>query len=190
MTAADILAELKSLGNEQQKKTYLRHGAREPFYGVKIEDLKKIQKRVKMDYQLALDLYATGRPHGWALALEWIDSKKENIAIAGWSTLASIVSVKEDADLDLPKIKQLLERVRNTIHQHQDRIGYAMNNFVIAVGCAVKPLSDAALAVGKAIGEVEVDMGDTSCKVPYAPDYIKKVKDRGTLGKKRKTAKC
>lgn len=235
MTTADILAELKSLGNEQQKKTYLRHGAREPFYGVKIEDLKKIQKRVKMDHQLALDLYATGNadamylagliaddakmtkkdlqkwaqgaywhalagytvpwvasgsPHGWDLALEWIDSKKENIAIAGWSTLASIVSVKEDDELDLPKIKQLLDRVQKTINQHQDRVGYAMNGFVIAVGCAVKPLSDAALAVGQQIGEVEVDMGDTSCKVPYAPDYIKKVKDRGTLGKKRKSAKC
>ena len=40
------------------------------------------------------------------------------------------------------------------------------------------------------IGQVTVEMGDTSCKVPYAPDYIQKVKSRGTVGKKRKTAKC
>ena len=33
-------------------------------------------------------------------------------------------------------------------------------------------------------------MGDTSCKVPDAPDYIEKVKARGTIGKKRKSAKC
>src|SRR5438876_783492 len=35
-------------------------GAQEPCLGVKVEDMKKIQKRVKMDYQLALDLYDTG----------------------------------------------------------------------------------------------------------------------------------
>jgi hypothetical protein len=33
-------------------------------------------------------------------------------------------------------------------------------------------------------------MGDTACKVPFAPDYIRKVNQRGAIGKKRKTAKC
>src|SRR6266513_1375911 len=60
MTAKDIVAELKTLGNAQTKKTWMTHGAQEPCIGVKVEDMKKIQKRVKMDYQLALDLYATG----------------------------------------------------------------------------------------------------------------------------------
>ena len=60
MTASDILAEIKPLGLESYKKVMFNHGAKEPFYGVKIEDLKKIQKRIKSDYQLALDLYDTG----------------------------------------------------------------------------------------------------------------------------------
>src|SRR5262245_38535949 len=60
MTADDIVAELRSLGSESIKKVLLKHGAREPFFGVKVEDLKKIQKRIKMDYQLALDIYDTG----------------------------------------------------------------------------------------------------------------------------------
>src|SRR5262245_21137453 len=60
MTAQDIVQELKSLGSETYKKVFLKHGVREPFFGVKVEDLKKIQKRIKMDYQLALDLYDTG----------------------------------------------------------------------------------------------------------------------------------
>jgi hypothetical protein len=50
MTAQEILDELKSLGNEATKKVLLKHGAREPFFGVKVEDLKKIQKRIKKDY--------------------------------------------------------------------------------------------------------------------------------------------
>jgi hypothetical protein len=54
----------------------------------------------------------------------------------------------------------------------------------------VQPLSDFALQTARKIGEVSVDVGDTSCKVPYAPDYIERVKKRGAIGKKRKTAKC
>jgi len=60
MTVKEIVAELKKLGTAQTKKTWMTHGAQEPCFGVKVADMKKIQKRVKMDYQLALDLYDTG----------------------------------------------------------------------------------------------------------------------------------
>src|ERR1700722_7607553 len=60
MTAKAILDELKPLGRESYKKVLLKHGIKEPAFGVKIEDMKKIQKRIKKDYQLALDLYDTG----------------------------------------------------------------------------------------------------------------------------------
>lgn len=59
-TAQDILNEIKPLGNESYKRILLNHGIPEPLYGVKIEHLKKIQKRIKKDYRLALDLYDTG----------------------------------------------------------------------------------------------------------------------------------
>src|SRR6478735_1714696 len=60
MTAKDILAEIKPLGGDGYKKVLLNHGVTGPCFGVKIDELKKIQKRVKMDYRLALDLYETG----------------------------------------------------------------------------------------------------------------------------------
>jgi 3-methyladenine DNA glycosylase AlkD len=60
MTAAEIVDELRPLGKDSYKKVLRNHGVQEPFFGVKIEDLKKIQKRIKKDYQLALDLYDTG----------------------------------------------------------------------------------------------------------------------------------
>ena len=41
MTAKDIVAELKKLGNAQTKKTWMTHGAQEPCLGVKVEDMKK-----------------------------------------------------------------------------------------------------------------------------------------------------
>ena len=66
MTAAEVLAELKSYGNEQTKKTWMNHGAREPFYGVKVADMKKIVKRVKKDYQLVCRIRFTTTRIGWA----------------------------------------------------------------------------------------------------------------------------
>ena len=235
MTAADIIAELKPLGKESYKKVLLNHGIAEPVFGVSVEQLKKIQKRIKKDYQLALDLYDTGiydamylagliaddarmtkgdlqrwveratseslcaytvpwvaaeSAHGHALALKWIESKKPNIAAAGWATLVSLVAINDDAELDLAELKRLLARVEKTIHGAPNGVRYAMNSFVIALGTYVKPLGDLALKTAEKIGRVCVDMGDTSCKVPFAPDYIKKVRQRGTVGKKRKAARC
>src|SRR6202795_4716821 len=60
MTAKEILAELKPLGSDSYKKVIFNHGVKEPCFGVKVSDLQKIQKRIKKDYQLALDLYDTG----------------------------------------------------------------------------------------------------------------------------------
>ena len=60
MTAADIVKQLKPLGRESYRHALRNHGIPEPFYGVSIEELKKFQKKIKKDYQLALDLYDTG----------------------------------------------------------------------------------------------------------------------------------
>jgi 3-methyladenine DNA glycosylase AlkD len=235
MTADEIVAELKPLGRDSYKKVLLNHGVREPLFGVKIEELKKIQKRVKKDYQLALDLYDTGvydamylagliaddlrmtrkdlnkwvgkancyplseytvawvaaeGRHGRELALEWIESPKEGVAAAGWATLASLAAIKDDADLDLAEYADLLGRVRRTIHQQPNRVRHVMNGFVIAAGTYIRELTDLALRTAEGIGEVTVDMDGTACKVPSAPDAIRKVQSRGAIGKKRKTAKC
>lgn len=128
--------------------------------------------------------------HGRELALKWIESKKDSVAAAGWATLGSLVAIKDDAELDITELKKLLQRIEKTIHEQGARAKYGMNGFVIAVGCYVKPLSDLAMATAKKIGKVIVDMGKTACKVPFAPEYIDKVKKRGTVGKKRKTCRC
>ena len=65
-----------------------------------------------------------------------------------------------------------------------------MNGFVIAVGGSVPILTEAALATAAQVGRVDVSMGDTACKVPDATTYIRAIKARGALGRKRKSAKC
>lgn len=235
MTATEIVEQLRPLGQDSYKNVLLKHGVQEPVFGVKIEELKKFQKRIKTDYQLALDLYDTGiydamylagliaddikmtkkdlrhwvatanchtlceytvswvaaqSQHGSELARAWIDAKAEGVAAAGWNTLSGLVALKDDDELDLADLKQLLQRVQKTIHQQPNRVRYTMNGFVIAVGCYVSALTELAVETGKKIGRVTVDMDGTACKIPSAPEYIQKVQDRGTLGKKRKTVKC
>ena len=167
--------------------------------GLIADDLKMTKKDLKRWVEKAncavLSEYtvpwvAAESTHGQELAREWIESKKEGLSAAGWATLGSLVAIEDDADLDVPELKQLLERVGKTIHQQPNRVRYVMNGFVIAVGTYVKALTDAALQTAAKIGQVSVNVGGSACKVPYAPEYIRKVQRRGAIGKKRKTAKC
>lgn len=226
MTVKEIMAELRSMGSENIRKILMDHGVREPLFGVKVGQLKTIQKKIKKDYQLAKDLYATGNAdamylagliaddekmtktdlqtwvsqalshnisewivpwvaamskHGYELGLKWIDAPEEHIAAAGWATLGGWVSLKQDADLDLPILSSLLARVVKTISSADDRVRHTMNGFVISVGGYVTPLSADAINAAKKIGP-----GVS----PDAVAYIEKMKARGTLGKKKKTVKC
>ena len=68
MTAKEVLTELENFGDEQTKKTFLRHGAREPLFGVRVGDLKKILKKTKKNHELSLELYKTGNSDAMYLA--------------------------------------------------------------------------------------------------------------------------
>ncbi len=68
MTKEEVMEELSRLGTEQTKKVLARHGAREPFFGVKVGDLKTIVKKIKTDHRLALELYRTGHSEAMYLA--------------------------------------------------------------------------------------------------------------------------
>lgn len=68
MTANDILRQLKQYGSPGIKHILMRHGAREPLFGVKVADLKKIQKVVKVNQPLALELFDTGNYDAMYLA--------------------------------------------------------------------------------------------------------------------------
>lgn len=235
MTAAEILKQLEAYGSEQTKSTLVKHGAKEPFFGVKVQDLKKILKKTKKNHELSLELFATGNSDAMYLAglmadekqitkaqlqewveqaywsylseyavpwvaaetdfamelgLEWIASDQENIAAAGWSTLAYFTSVNKDEDVDMELYKSLLDKVQKEIHSAKNRVRYTMNGFVISVGTYLSDLTQKSKEVALEIGKVSVDVGGTACKVPLAITYIDKAIDKDKIGKKRKTARC
>lgn len=236
MNATEILAALEPLGKASYKNVLVRnHGVREPVFGVAISELKKFQRQIRKDYQLALDLYETGNydamylagliaddarmtatdlqrwvrraeygslpgtvvasvaagsPHGKKAALSWIDDKKPHIAAAGWATLAALVSITPDAELDLEELDTWLARAQRAIPQAPDLVRYHVNFFLIAVGTYVLPRTDAVLALARKIGPITADLGNNDCQVPDIAAAIERVRARGSLGKKRKTAKC
>ena len=65
-----------------------------------------------------------------------------------------------------------------------------MNNFVICCGTYIVPLTDKTMAVARQIGRVEVDMGQTDCRVPDTVSYIIKSRRGLPVAPKRKTARC
>ena len=125
-----------------------------------------------------------------ALALQWMKSKKEHVAAAGWCTYGGLLATKPDDQLDLAEVESLLSTVVKQIHKAPNRVRQTMNLYVISVGGYVKPLLSKAKAAARQIGEVTVDMGETACKVPDALAYIGKIESMGRIGKKRKTMRC
>lgn len=68
MTSDEVLAELRSLGTEQNRKVYARHGVRDDQFGVSYSNLYKIQKRIKIDQDLADELWNSGNHDARVLA--------------------------------------------------------------------------------------------------------------------------
>lgn len=236
ITYEEVMGKLKELGSEQTKKTFLRHGAKEPIFGAKVGDLKKfLVKHVKKNQELALELYQSGNSDAmylaglcvnpkqmtveqlqqWAeqanwymlseytvaqvtaeshyaleLARNWISSDEEHLASAGWSTYANYLSITPDEEIDHDEVSSFLHKVEATVHEEQNRVRYVMNGFVIAVGAWYEPLLDEVKRIADVIGKVQVNMGETACKVPLAKDYIAKMEKMNKVGHKRKTCIC
>jgi 3-methyladenine DNA glycosylase AlkD len=220
MTTTEALQKLESLGKETTRKTYLRHGVKEPMFGVNYGDLEKLRKSIKVDQALAQNLWKSGNhdarilaamvadansitikdltnwatsatnplqshgiaqlaaksPVGKDTAIDWIESKHELTASAGW-TLISLLANNHETIEDkyfLP----LLKRIESNIHKSPNEVRATMNGALIAIGRRNAALQKPALEAAKRIGPVDVDHGDTACKTPDATEYILKKNPR------------
>ena len=154
-----------------------------------------LQKWVKGAYWYYISEYtvpwvASETEFGFELGLEWIESEDENTAAAGWQTLSCISALKADEDLDLKIYDKLLARAASKVHNDKNRVSMSMNAFIIAIGSNITSLTYKAMKLAQKVGKVEVNMGDTACKVPLAKTYIQKIIDKNRIGKKRKTCRC
>lgn len=76
MTFEEVMDQLKEWGSEQTVRIYKNHGAKDPIYGVSVANLKKIVKKVKVDQNLALELYNSMNSDAMYLAALIADPKQ------------------------------------------------------------------------------------------------------------------
>ena len=77
---AEAMKALEKAGSPPTKKTYLRHGAKEPLFGVTFATLKDLLKKIGVDHDLALALWDTGNFDARNLAVKIADPLKMKVA--------------------------------------------------------------------------------------------------------------
>ncbi|MBZ0302331.1 MAG: DNA alkylation repair protein [Anaerolineae bacterium] len=218
VTCAVLMAEMEALGTEQNRKIYRRHGAASPeVFGLSYAHLGKLQKKVRVDHELAKQLWATGNHDARVLAAriadpkqtdralldqwvhdlgdyiltdafsehagktalaaemmaQWIESDEEWIGSTGWNVLG-LLALKDNS---LPDsfFEPYLALIERDLHHAKNRVRYAMNNALIAIGGRSESLKSQAMQAARHIGVVTVDHGETGCKTPDATSYIEKM---------------
>jgi 3-methyladenine DNA glycosylase AlkD len=76
MTCDEVMRELEKAGSEQTRKTYRRHGAQDPMFGVSFATMKVLVKRIGVDHELAQALWATKNHDARVLAMKVADPAK------------------------------------------------------------------------------------------------------------------
>lgn len=80
LTLQQVMAELEAAGTEQTRKTYRRHGARDPLFGVSFATLKLLMKRIVVDHELARELWATANFDARNLAVKILEPARLSFA--------------------------------------------------------------------------------------------------------------
>ena len=218
MNYDDIMKQLEVLGTAQNRKVYKRHGSGDNVFGVSFKELRGLGKKLKVDHELALELWDSGNtdarilacmladlkkmgkdtlnswvndidyyvlsdefakslvmrtPYAEELMLEWMDSNKEYVARAGWNILSLLVLNKKDTRPD-GYYTGYLDIIEQDIHISKNRTKQAMNTTLISIGIRNESLRDLSLSAADRIGKVDVDVGQTYCKIPDAREYIEK----------------
>lgn len=73
MTLTQTMLALEEAGTAQTRRTYARHGAPEPMFGVSFATLKLLYKRIRVDQTLAEALWSTGNFDAQNLAVKIAD---------------------------------------------------------------------------------------------------------------------
>jgi 3-methyladenine DNA glycosylase AlkD len=124
------------------------------------------------------------------VADKWIASGDELRMSAGWSCYCWLLGNRLDNEFSESKISNMLDIVKNTIHDSPERTKSAMNNFLYTVGISYLPLHEKAVETAKEVGTVEVKRDKKKSSFLNAYESIQKEIDRGKLGFKRKYVRC
>ncbi|MFA9557690.1 DNA alkylation repair protein [Evansella sp. AB-rgal1] len=124
------------------------------------------------------------------VADKWIASGDELRMSAGWSCYCWLLGNRKDHEFSESKISDMLDIVKNTIHNAPERTKSAMNTFLLSVGTSYIPQHEKALGTAKEVGIVEMKRDNKKSSFLHAYETIQKELDRGRLGFKRRYVRC
>ncbi|OXM16221.1 DNA alkylation repair protein [Paenibacillus herberti] len=140
------------------------------------------------DYVVAVTLAETDIAQ--EVADKWIASGEELKMSAGWSCYCWLLGSRPDSEFSETKLSNMLDSLKNTIHDSPERAKYAMNYFIYTVAVSYLPLHTKAVETALAVGPVEVNRDKTKSKLLSASGNIQKAVDKEQLGFKRKYVRC
>ncbi|MDP7020186.1 MAG: DNA alkylation repair protein [Pirellulaceae bacterium] len=117
-------------------------------------------------------------PFAFELAQEWMESEDEVRRQCAYGLVYEL-SKKNIEGMDDEYLLELIEVIRETIHDEEMWVRESMNGALIGVGKRNKKLNKAAVRAAKAIGQVDIDYGDDNSCEPVdvlkhlTSDYIK-----------------
>ena len=160
MDLNEAMQELEALGSEQTRKTWCRHGAAEPVFGVKFGDLGKLQKRIKTDHALSKALWKTGNHDARLLACMVADpSKATEQELKTWAAEVKDSSTAE-ALANLASRTPQAAKIREAwlAHPKLQRAGWSMvGHGLAATGAKDAATLDEAAALGY-LRRIETDI--------------------------------
>jgi len=115
-------------------------------------------------------------PYAMTKMKAWMSAGNERLESVGWRLLSDAAMTAEELpDSFFEDYLQILEL---SIDSAKNRVRYAMNGALIAIGLRNASLGMKAIVSARKIGKVVVDHGDTNCRTPDAETYILKAKAR------------
>lgn len=151
MDAEQLMAHLEKKGTAQARKIYLRHGSREPMFGVSFAELNALKKKIKVDHALAKSLWASGNADAMILAAMIADPAQMTRAEAKrWVKETDFRGLRDYVGCLLahaPDSEELLREFVASRDANERQIGFAMMGEYGKRGTAVPTeISRAALA--------------------------------------------
>lgn len=139
MTAKEVLKELETLGDEKVYARNERNGAGKEQYGVKLGDIKKLSKRIKVDHELALELWKTKNLEARLLAI--LILKPRDLTASQLDMMVKTLDVPQLADWfnmyvlkDHPEKELLREKWMNSENIWAARSGWSLTAGKVARG--------------------------------------------------------
>jgi 3-methyladenine DNA glycosylase AlkD len=140
----EVLQTLESLGSEQARKTYRRHGVKGPLYGISYADQNKLAKKLKTNHRLAVALWASKNHDARILAMMIADPQQATSTLLDdWVTDLSDYIVTDALSVYVGKTPLAREMMETWTQSPEEWIGAVGWNVLASLAKNDQSLTDA-----------------------------------------------